>query len=96
MTSLDQHQHQHQQQGQSPGRVTIVFTALTAAAVALTLVAAYWRNDGAQALGYLGGGMFGAALTFFLVSSAQWGGPRGATPRAEGMDRLSSPERRDG
>jgi hypothetical protein len=56
-----------------PGRVVAVFTALTAAAVALTLVAAYWRHDGAQALGYLGGGMFGAALTFLLLSSTPWG-----------------------
>jgi hypothetical protein len=70
MTSLDQ----SQRQGQSPGRVIVLFTALTAAAVALTLVAAYWRHDGADALGYLGGGMFGAALTFLLLSSAQWRG----------------------
>ena len=71
MTSLDQ----SQRQGQSPGRVIVLFTALTAAAVTLTLVAAYWRHDGADALGYLGGGMFGAALTFLLLSSAQWRGP---------------------
>jgi uncharacterized membrane protein required for colicin V production len=71
MTSLDQ----SQRQGESPGRVIVLFMALTVAAVALTLVAAYWRHDGADALGYLGGGMFGAALTFLLLSSAQWGGP---------------------
>jgi uncharacterized membrane protein required for colicin V production len=55
------------------GRVVVVFTALAAAAVALTRVAAYWRHDGAQALGYLGGGMFGAALTFLLLSATPWG-----------------------
>jgi uncharacterized membrane protein required for colicin V production len=71
MTSLDQ----HRRHGQSPGRVIVVFMALTAAAVALALIAAYWRHDGAEALGYLGGGMFGAALTFLLLSSAQSGGP---------------------
>ena len=59
----------------SPARVIVLFTALAAAAVVLTLVAAYWHHDGAQAVGYLGGGMFGAALTFLLVSSAQWRRP---------------------
>jgi uncharacterized membrane protein required for colicin V production len=59
----------------SVGRVVMLFAALTTAAVALTLIAAYWRNDGAEALGYLGGGMFGAALTYLLVTSAQWGRP---------------------
>jgi hypothetical protein len=34
---------------------------------------------GAEALGYLGGGMFGAALTFLLLSSAQWGRPASMT-----------------
>jgi hypothetical protein len=60
--------------GASPRRVVVLFTTLTAAAVVLTLIAGYWRHDGADALGYLGGGMFGAALTFLLLSSAQWGG----------------------
>ena len=59
----------------SPARAIVLFTALTAAAVALTLIAAYWHHDGAQAVGYLGGGMFGAALTFLLLSSSQWGRP---------------------
>jgi hypothetical protein len=59
--------------GDSPGQVIVLFTTLTAAAVLLTLIAAYWRHDGADALGYLGGGMFGAALTFLLLSSARWG-----------------------
>ena len=70
MTSLDQPQrdaHSRSPLGDSPGPVIVLFTALTAAAVALTLVAAYWRHAGAEALGYLGGGMFGAALTFLLL-----------------------------
>jgi uncharacterized membrane protein required for colicin V production len=71
MTSLE---HAHPQ-AYSSARVIVLFTALTAAAVALTLIAAYWRNDGAQAVGYLAGGMFGAALTFLLLSSAQWRRP---------------------
>jgi hypothetical protein len=59
-------------EAQSPVRVIFLFTTLTAAAVVLTLIAAYWGHDGAAALGYLGGGMFGAALTFLLLTSAQW------------------------
>jgi uncharacterized membrane protein required for colicin V production len=70
MTSLDR----SHPEAQPPGRVIVLFSALTVAAVALTLVAAYWRHDGADALGYLGGGMFGAALTFLLLTSAQWSG----------------------
>jgi hypothetical protein len=49
-------------------RVVIVFAALTAAAVVLVTIGAYWRNGGAAALGYLGGGMFGAALTYILLT----------------------------
>jgi hypothetical protein len=78
MTSLDQSQREACSPGPlhgSPGRVIVLFTAITAAAVALTLVAAYWRHEGAEALGYLGGGMFGAALTFLLLSSAQLSRP---------------------
>ncbi len=49
------------------GRTIIVFVALTVAAVTLVTISAYWANDGAEALGYLGGGMFGAALTYLLL-----------------------------
>ena len=49
-------------------RVVVLFAALTAAAVVLVTISAYWRNDGAAALGYLGGGMFGAALTYVLLT----------------------------
>jgi len=71
MTALDR----SQREGHAPLRIVVLFAALTAAADALTLIAAYWRHDGAEALGYLGGGMFGAALTFLLLSSAQWRRP---------------------
>ena len=49
------------------GRTVLVFVALTVAAVTLVTISAYWANDGAEALGYLGGGMFGAALTYLLL-----------------------------
>jgi hypothetical protein len=49
-------------------RVVVVFVALAAAAVILVTISAYWRNDGAAALGYLGGGMFAAALTYILLT----------------------------
>ena len=49
-------------------RAVVIFTALTAAAVVLVTVGAYWRHDGAAALGYLGGGMFGSALTYILLT----------------------------
>jgi hypothetical protein len=55
------------------GRTVIVFVALTVAAVTLVTISAYWANDGAEALGYLGGGMFAAALTYLLL---QRPGPR--------------------
>ncbi len=55
------------------GRTVLVFVALTVAAVTLVTISAYWANDGAEALGYLGGGMFAAALTFLLL---QYPGPR--------------------
>jgi hypothetical protein len=60
----------------SPGQVIFLFAALTMAAVVLTLVAAYWRHDGAEALGYLGGGMFAAALAYVLLESSRWPGRR--------------------
>ena len=53
-------------------RPVVVFTALTVAAVVLVTIGAYWRNDGAAALGYLGGGMFGAALTYILLTLAPY------------------------
>lgn len=49
-------------------RVVIFSALLTAAAVVLVAIGAYWRNDGAAALGYLGGGMFAAALTYVLLA----------------------------
>jgi hypothetical protein len=51
------------------GRTILVFVALTVAAVTLVTISAYWGNDGAEALGYLGGGMFAAALTYVLLQS---------------------------
>ena len=52
-------------------RIVVVFAALTAAAVVLVTISAYRRNDGAAALGYLGG-MFGAALTYILLTLAPY------------------------
>jgi len=49
-------------------QAVVVFATLTAAAVVLVTIGAYWHNDGAAALGYLGGGMFGAALTYILLT----------------------------
>ncbi len=49
------------------GRTVTVFVALTVAAVTMVTISAYWGNDGAEALGYLGGGMFAAALTYVLL-----------------------------
>ena len=51
------------------GRTVLIFVALTVAAVTLVTTSAYWGNDGAEALGYLGGGMFAAALTYVLLQS---------------------------
>ena len=82
MTSLER----SERQAHPTGRIIVLFTVLTTAAVALTLVAAYWHHDGAEALGYLGGGMFGAALTFLLLSAPH---PttlrRGSQPPPSGM-----------
>jgi hypothetical protein len=51
-------------------RIVVVFVGLTLGAVVLTLISAYWRHVGAPALGYLGGGMFAAALTYLLVETS--------------------------
>jgi hypothetical protein len=61
-------------------QVVVVFAALTAAAVVLVTISAYSRNDGAAALGYLGGGMFGAALTYILLTL----GPYRSSPAGTG------------
>jgi uncharacterized membrane protein required for colicin V production len=51
-------------------QTVVLFVALTLAAVGLVIVSAYWHHDGAEAFGYLGGGMFGAALTYLLLTTA--------------------------
>ena len=48
-------------------RTVLIFVTLTVAAVTMVTISAYWANDGAEALGYLGGGLFAAALTYFLL-----------------------------
>ena len=63
-------------------QVIVVFVCLVLAGVGLAVFSAYWDNDGAEALGYIGGGMFGAALTYFLLEMSRLGhgprlGPRG-------------------
>jgi hypothetical protein len=58
-------------------QVTVVFVCLVVAGVGLAVFSAYWDNDGAEALGYIGGGMFGAALAYYLLEMSRLGhGPR--------------------
>jgi len=45
----------------------LVFVCLAVAGVGLAVAGAYWQHDGAEALGYIGGGLFAAALTFLLL-----------------------------